>query len=147
MTTQQVDCSMGVSIKSQFVVGAVRCYQCSSDADPKGEDNCGAYRTFDKTHHIAIECNSEESHMPGSFCMKLTQQSPKGFICMCWSWSYFFLLMWRCRGWAVEAGHQEVCFSCWYRSDRGLQLGGVWKWGLLGGVLLFRRWVQQFHQT
>jgi hypothetical protein len=64
-------------------VGAVRCYQCSSDADPKGEDNCGAYRTFDKTHHIAIECNSEESHMPGSFCMKLTQQSPKGFICMC----------------------------------------------------------------
>ncbi|EFA07943.2 hypothetical protein TcasGA2_TC005524 [Tribolium castaneum] len=61
-------------------VSAVRCYQCSSDQDPKGQDNCGAYRKFDKTHHIAIECNSEESHMPGSFCMKLTQQSPKGFI-------------------------------------------------------------------
>ncbi|XP_060523084.1 uncharacterized protein LOC132700029 [Cylas formicarius] len=59
---------------------AVRCYQCSSAEDKKGEDNCGAYRKFDKWSHIAVECNSEESHMPGSFCMKVTQQSPKGFI-------------------------------------------------------------------
>ncbi|KAJ8915146.1 hypothetical protein NQ315_000398 [Exocentrus adspersus] len=59
---------------------AVRCYQCSSDEDGPNEDNCGAYSKFDTIRHIAIECNSEESHMPGSFCMKLTQQSPKGFI-------------------------------------------------------------------
>ncbi|XP_018578086.1 uncharacterized protein LOC108916343 [Anoplophora glabripennis] len=59
---------------------AVRCYQCSSDEDGLNEDNCGAYAKFDTRRHIAIECNSEESHMPGSFCMKLTQQSPRGFI-------------------------------------------------------------------
>lgn len=60
---------------------AVRCYQCSSQTDPKGVDNCGAYKAFNKTQNIAIECNSDESHMPGSFCMKVVQQSPKGFIC------------------------------------------------------------------
>lgn len=66
-----------------FITGeAIRCYQCSSNTDPKGEDNCGAYNKFDKNQNIAVECNSEESHMPGSFCMKVVQQSPKGFICM-----------------------------------------------------------------
>lgn len=59
----------------------MRCYQCSSNQDPKGEDNCGAYKKFDKNNHIAVDCNTEESHMPGSFCMKVVQQSPKGFIC------------------------------------------------------------------
>ncbi|KAI4456131.1 atilla isoform b-related-related [Holotrichia oblita] len=59
---------------------AVRCYQCGSDHDKKGEDNCGAYKTFDKSRHIAVECNSDESHMPGSFCVKIVQQGPKGFI-------------------------------------------------------------------
>ncbi|KAF3422346.1 hypothetical protein E2986_10561 [Frieseomelitta varia] len=60
---------------------AIRCYQCSSDTDPKGEDLCGAYGKFDKEKNIAIECNSEESHMPGTFCVKITHQSPRGFIC------------------------------------------------------------------
>lgn len=64
-----------------FLGAPIRCYQCSSAEDRKGEDNCGAYKKFDKTSNIAIDCNSEESHMPGSFCMKVTQQSPKGFIC------------------------------------------------------------------
>ncbi|KAL1497956.1 hypothetical protein ABEB36_008834 [Hypothenemus hampei] len=59
---------------------AIRCYQCSSSEDSKGSDKCGAYQKFDKRNHIAIDCNSEESHMPGSFCMKVTQQGPKGFI-------------------------------------------------------------------
>uniref|UniRef100_A0A1A9WZL2 Protein quiver n=1 Tax=Glossina brevipalpis TaxID=37001 RepID=A0A1A9WZL2_9MUSC len=59
---------------------AIRCYQCSSDQDPKGVDSCGAYKPFNRTEHIAIECNSDESHMPGSFCMKVVQQGPKGFI-------------------------------------------------------------------
>ncbi|XP_076259943.1 UPAR/Ly6 domain-containing protein crok [Rhynchophorus ferrugineus] len=74
-------------LKSLFVLFAIfrlgesiRCYQCSSAEDRKGEDNCGSYKKFDKTSNIAIDCNSEESHMPGSFCMKVTQQSPKGFI-------------------------------------------------------------------
>lgn len=60
---------------------AIRCYQCSSQTDPKGVDNCGAYKWFNITQNIAIECNSDESHMPGSFCMKVVQQSPRGFIC------------------------------------------------------------------
>ncbi|XP_028161749.1 uncharacterized protein LOC114353828 [Ostrinia furnacalis] len=59
---------------------SVRCYQCASFQDPKGEDNCGAYKRFDRDSHVAVECNSDESHTPGSFCMKLTQQGPKGFI-------------------------------------------------------------------
>ncbi|KAL4709011.1 hypothetical protein ACJJTC_005872 [Scirpophaga incertulas] len=59
---------------------AIRCYQCASFQDNKGEDTCGAYRKFDRNTHIAVDCNSDESHTPGSFCMKLTQQGPKGFI-------------------------------------------------------------------
>ncbi|KAI5713188.1 hypothetical protein M8J76_014662 [Diaphorina citri] len=59
---------------------AVRCYECSSAQDPKGEDNCGAYSKFHKERHISVECNTEESHTPGSFCMKITQQGPRGFI-------------------------------------------------------------------
>lgn len=60
---------------------AIRCYQCSSATDMKGVDSCGAYKLFNRTQHIAIECNSDESHMPGSFCMKVVNQSPRGFIC------------------------------------------------------------------
>lgn len=44
-------------------------------------DSCGAYKRFNASQHIAIECNSDESHMPGSFCMKVVQQGPRGFIC------------------------------------------------------------------
>lgn len=58
----------------------MRCYQCSSSQNLL-EDTCGAYKKFDTESHIAVECNSDESNMPGSFCMKLTQQGPKGFIC------------------------------------------------------------------
>lgn len=64
-----------------FLVLAIRCYQCSSQTDQKGVDKCGAYVRFNKTENIPIECNSDESHMPGSFCMKVVQQGPKGFIC------------------------------------------------------------------
>ncbi|XP_067622570.1 uncharacterized protein [Eurosta solidaginis] len=59
---------------------AIRCYQCSSDQDRKGYDSCGAYKPFNRTEHIPIECNTDESHMPGSFCMKVVQQGPRGFI-------------------------------------------------------------------
>lgn len=64
-----------------LLVYAIRCYQCSSQTDQKGVDKCGAYEWFNKTEHIPIECNSDESHMPGSFCMKVVQQGPRGFIC------------------------------------------------------------------
>lgn len=65
-----------------FSVFAIRCYQCSTQTDnPKKSDSCGAYKRFNSSEHIAIECNSDESHMPGSFCMKVVQQGPRGFIC------------------------------------------------------------------
>ncbi|XP_054742632.1 uncharacterized protein LOC129247504 [Anastrepha obliqua] len=71
-----------VLILSLCTVGllAIRCYQCSSDQDRKGFDSCGAYKPFNRTEHIPIECNTDESHMPGSFCMKVVQQGPRGFI-------------------------------------------------------------------
>ncbi|XP_011199557.1 uncharacterized protein LOC105223513 [Bactrocera dorsalis] len=71
-----------VIVLSLCTVGslAIRCYQCSSDQDRKGYDSCGAYKPFNRTEHIPIECNSDESHMPGSFCMKVVQQGPRGFI-------------------------------------------------------------------
>lgn len=66
----------------EIILGtAIRCYQCSSDMDSKDEDLCGAYTYFDKERNVPIECNSEESHMPGTFCVKYTEQSPRGFIC------------------------------------------------------------------
>lgn len=64
-----------------FLVYSIRCYQCSTQTDVKGVDSCGAYKRFNSSEHIAIECNSDESHMPGSFCMKVVQQGPRGFIC------------------------------------------------------------------
>lgn len=67
---------------------------CSS-AQNKLEDTCGAYKRFDEEQNIAVECNSEESPMPGSFCMKITQQSPIGFVCKYHPYhlknSYFYL--------------------------------------------------------
>lgn len=65
----------------QISVFSIRCYQCSTQTDQKGVDSCGAYKRFNASEHIAIECNSDESHMPGSFCMKVIQQGPRGFIC------------------------------------------------------------------
>lgn len=96
---------------------SIRCYQCSTQTDVKGADSCGAYKRFNSSEHIAIECNSDESHMPGSFCMKVVQQGPRGFICKCISrWNEFWLneiikrrnnlkKMWKFtfRGWSLAA--------------------------------------------
>ncbi|GAB0093427.1 uncharacterized protein DMENIID0001_085680 [Sergentomyia squamirostris] len=72
--------SLLVVILTVTYCSGIRCYQCSSQTDRKGVDSCGAYKWFNRTQHIAIECNSDESHMPGSFCMKIVQQGPRGFI-------------------------------------------------------------------
>lgn len=92
----------------------VRCYQCSSAEDQRGEDNCGAYKKFDKKNHIAIDCNSDESHMPGSFCMKVTQQSPKGFICkypLIHSASFLFMsILNLLRGWPMAPSNSALRF-------------------------------------
>lgn len=52
-------------IENCLTVTAIKCYQCSSDEDPKGEDNCGAYEHFDQNKNIAVECMGEEAVTPG----------------------------------------------------------------------------------
>ena len=64
---------------------AIKCHQCSSSQDPKGQDNCGAYKFFDLTKSIPVDCNSDESVTPGTFCVKITQQGPRSFVCKYWS--------------------------------------------------------------
>ncbi|XP_043275425.1 protein quiver [Venturia canescens] len=59
---------------------AIRCYQCGSDQDPKGKDLCGAYKKYDTDKNSPVECSSLDSVTPGTFCVKLTRQSPRGFI-------------------------------------------------------------------
>uniref|UniRef100_A0A2L2Y6X9 Uncharacterized protein n=1 Tax=Parasteatoda tepidariorum TaxID=114398 RepID=A0A2L2Y6X9_PARTP len=59
---------------------AIRCYQCSSDQEGKGEDNCGAYENFDADRNTLVDCLGEEAVTPGTFCYKSIQQSPRGFI-------------------------------------------------------------------
>lgn len=63
------------------IVNGIQCYQCSTSSDPKGSDNCGAYEKFHKDRHIPVECTSDESHTPGTFCVKVTKQGLRGFIC------------------------------------------------------------------
>ena len=81
---------------------AIKCYQCSTEKDGKGADNCGAYASFDKSQNIAVDCMGEEAVTPGewstmisylnlvtvtncrvalgTFCFKSIQQGPRGFI-------------------------------------------------------------------
>jgi len=44
------------------------------------EDQCGVYWPFLEDRNIPVECNSDESHTPGTFCVKIVQQGPRGFI-------------------------------------------------------------------
>ncbi|KAK6627922.1 hypothetical protein RUM44_010404 [Polyplax serrata] len=81
---------------------AVRCYQCSSAQD--GDDSCGAYSSFEKDKHIPVECNSYESHTPGSFCMKVVQQGPVGFV---WDGRWRQVIR-RCAS-VAETGVSGVC--------------------------------------
>ena len=56
-----------------FVTGlAIQCYQCDSNEDA----SCPSNRGFDEELNAMIDCNSLEAHTPGTFCMKITQQSP-----------------------------------------------------------------------
>lgn len=105
---------------------AVRCYQCSSDRDPKGQDNCGAYKRFNRSEHIAIECNSDESAMPGSFCMKVVQQGPRGFIC---KWFFVFSLFSLIISLIPGDGRwRQVIRRCASVADTGVT--GVCNWGV-----------------
>lgn len=59
----------------------MKCYQCSTDEDPEGKDLCGAYQSFREEEHVPVDCLHDESVTPGTFCVKVTKQSPRAFIC------------------------------------------------------------------
>ncbi|KAG8230434.1 hypothetical protein J437_LFUL015456 [Ladona fulva] len=92
----------------------IQCYQCSSAEDPKGSDNCGAYEPFRKEQHIPIDCNSDESFTPGSFCMKVVQQSPIGFV---WDGRWRQVIR-RCAS-VADSGVTGVC-------NWGVKLNGIY---------------------
>jgi len=87
---------------------SVRCYQCSSKEGADDEDNCGAYAWFDKDKHQAVECFSDQAVTPGHFCVKTTQQGPKGFI-----W---------------DGRWRQVIRRCGYETETGVT--GVCNWGI-----------------
>merc|ERR1712004_411896 len=104
----------------------IKCFQCSSTEDqrkPTGvwsedhytqnryEDNCGVYWPFEKDRmgNVPVECNSDESHTPGTFCVKITRQGPRGFI-----W---------------DGRWRQVIRRCASVSDTGVT--GVCNWGVL----------------
>jgi len=92
------DCLLLASLLASLCIDLVRsikCYQCSSTEDqrkPTGiwskdqfsqdrfEDSCGVYWPFEEARKTAVECNSDESHTPGTFCVKIVKQGPRGFI-------------------------------------------------------------------
>lgn len=83
---------------------AIKCYQCSTDEDPEGEDLCGAYETFDERTHIPVDCFQDESVTPGTFCVKVTKQSPRMFI---WDGRWRTIIR-RCSS-VTETGVTNVC--------------------------------------
>jgi len=70
-----------LNLNLSCLVSGIQCYQCSTSSDQKGSDNCGAYEKFHKDRHVPVECTSDESHTPGTFCVKVTKQGLRGFIC------------------------------------------------------------------
>lgn len=97
-----------------------KCYQCSSTEDakpPQGiwakdrftqdrfEDNCGVYWPFETERNIPVECNSDESVSPGTFCLKEVQQGPIGFM---WDGRWRQVNR-RCASVAGETGVTGIC--------------------------------------
>jgi hypothetical protein len=86
---------------------ALQCYQCDSQED----DSCPSWQPFDRNINALVDCMSFEARIPGTFCLKVTQQSPGWF-----NW-------------------QKQTRRCGSRSDTGVAWGcrwvfqdnGVWK--------------------
>uniref|UniRef100_T1IWU1 Uncharacterized protein n=1 Tax=Strigamia maritima TaxID=126957 RepID=T1IWU1_STRMM len=68
-----------VILATSYLGDCIRCYQCSSDQDKKN-DLCGAYKPFNKSRHVSVDCQSDEAVTPGIFCVKIVEQGPRGFI-------------------------------------------------------------------
>lgn len=78
----------------------IQCYQCDSNEDR----SCPSDRHFDRNLNALIDCNSFEAKVPGTFCMKITQQSP---------------------GWGSWI---KVTRRCGSRSDTGVAWGCRWNY-------------------
>jgi len=87
--------------------GALQCYQCDSNED----GSCPSWQPFDRNINALVDCMSFEARTPGTFCLKVTRQSPGWF------------------GW------KKATRRCGSRSDTGVAWGcrwvfednGVWK--------------------
>uniref|UniRef100_A0A834R3B7 Protein sleepless n=1 Tax=Sarcoptes scabiei TaxID=52283 RepID=A0A834R3B7_SARSC len=93
---------------------AIKCYQCSTEKDGKGVDNCGAYKAFNYSQHIAVDCMGEEAVTPGTFCFKSIQQGPRGFI---WDGRWRSVIR-RC----AQVSERGISWSC----DWGYHENGVY---------------------
>ncbi|XP_045624416.2 UPAR/Ly6 domain-containing protein crok [Procambarus clarkii] len=91
-------------LSSVWESNAIKCFQCSTDEDPDGKDLCGAYEKFDETAHIPVDCFQEESVTPGTFCVKITKQSPRMFI---WDGRWRTVIR-RCSS-VTETGVTNIC--------------------------------------
>jgi len=54
------------------VGAALQCYQCDSNEDA----SCPSWQPFDVNINALIDCMSFEASTPGTFCMKITRESP-----------------------------------------------------------------------
>lgn len=50
----------------------IQCYQCDSNED----ETCPADRPFDKNINAMVNCGGFEAKVPGTFCLKVYQESP-----------------------------------------------------------------------
>ncbi|ESO03974.1 hypothetical protein HELRODRAFT_111906 [Helobdella robusta] len=53
-------------------VCSLQCYQCDSNED----NSCPTYKPFDLNINALVDCQSFETRIPGTFCLKITRQSP-----------------------------------------------------------------------
>ena len=51
---------------------ALQCYQCDSNEDA----SCPSWQPFDVNINALVDCMSFEASTPGTFCMKVTRESP-----------------------------------------------------------------------
>nr|XP_027205253.1 uncharacterized protein LOC113798858 [Dermatophagoides pteronyssinus] len=103
-----------ILLLSNLGVDAIKCYQCSTEKDGKDADNCGAYRSFNHSEHIAVDCMGEEANTPGTFCFKSIQQGPRGFI---WDGRWRSVIR-RC----AQVSERGISWSC----DWGYYENGVY---------------------
>jgi len=51
---------------------ALQCYQCDSNED----ESCPSWQPFDHNINALVDCMSFEAYTPGTFCLKVTRESP-----------------------------------------------------------------------